>query len=538
MLYFIPAWYKEKTWQEDEAVWYRPKQVSEFDDTVKQIQLFSRNHVCAYAVLVLSLAPNFRHFMHRQGIYHAPYWSCFDAMQGIRTRKLAPFSFHDLAWPEDVRFVYSPFAVIAVRNEQKFAQIDFAVGGNPTQVDFFQNDIRVRRNLYDDRGFVSCSILFRNGAMWCEQYFDENGVWKFCRFLDDGHVEVNPKSASYWLQWGKCEKQVPYRQQTYSDISGMIREVLGEFLTYTRDDDIFTVAMHPLHNEILAGLLARRRCIASIFEQRRGLTGTEEEQQLLKEARYIVVSSQSDKKSLETMYHSQFPNVEVITPYDSRVEIGVSQQFRVQNVLLTVDRVPEDVFREQIQIMAGYMKENPHVRTHLFTRRVEYGRESGLLQNVRQILAQSGYDPQWAREDKQGVTENAVDDDTGIPILFTVDSCVDEMAVSICLRKQRLLVDLQPVPDPFLQISAMSIGLPQITSVKTPYIEDGKNGRILQNPGQLSQWLPFYLENIANWNDAMIASYDLGSRFTADRLVERWKKIIDYVEHSGITVGR
>lgn len=96
MLYFIPAWYKENSWSENERAWYRPKQVSEFDDTVKQIQLFARNHVYEYSILLLSFAPNFRHFLHRQGIYHAPYWSCFDAMQGVRTHKLEPFSFHDL----------------------------------------------------------------------------------------------------------------------------------------------------------------------------------------------------------------------------------------------------------------------------------------------------------------------------------------------------------------------------------------------------------------------------------------------------------
>ena len=112
------------------------------------------------------------------------------------------------------------------------------------------------------------------------------------------------------------------------------------------------------------------------------------------------------------------------------------------------------------------------------------------------------------------------------------------MEANQCLRQQRLLVDLQPKPDLFLQIAAMSIGLPQITAEKTPYIEDGKNGRVLRQPWQLADWLPFYLESIANWNDAMIASYDLGSHFTAKRLKEQWKTIIDYVEHSGTTTGK
>lgn len=40
MQYFIPAWYKDNDWKENEQVWYRSRTVTEFDDTVKQIQLF------------------------------------------------------------------------------------------------------------------------------------------------------------------------------------------------------------------------------------------------------------------------------------------------------------------------------------------------------------------------------------------------------------------------------------------------------------------------------------------------------------------
>ena len=45
MLYFIPAWYKEKEWCEDEQSWRVKRAHSEFDDTVKQIQLFHRSGI-------------------------------------------------------------------------------------------------------------------------------------------------------------------------------------------------------------------------------------------------------------------------------------------------------------------------------------------------------------------------------------------------------------------------------------------------------------------------------------------------------------
>ena len=87
MLYFIPAWYLENEWKEDEQFWYRRRMKTETDDTVKQIQLFQRNSICEYKILLLSYAPNFRHFLHRQSAFRVPYWSVFDAIQEVQRKK-------------------------------------------------------------------------------------------------------------------------------------------------------------------------------------------------------------------------------------------------------------------------------------------------------------------------------------------------------------------------------------------------------------------------------------------------------------------
>ena len=78
MLYFIPAWYKQNMWCENEQQWYIRRLKSEFDETIKQITLFHRNVDRPYRILVLGYSPNFRHFLHRQGMYRSKYWSCLD----------------------------------------------------------------------------------------------------------------------------------------------------------------------------------------------------------------------------------------------------------------------------------------------------------------------------------------------------------------------------------------------------------------------------------------------------------------------------
>ena len=53
MLHFIPAWYQQDNWWENEQKWYVRRMHTEFDDTVKQIQLFQRNGSFPYQILLL-----------------------------------------------------------------------------------------------------------------------------------------------------------------------------------------------------------------------------------------------------------------------------------------------------------------------------------------------------------------------------------------------------------------------------------------------------------------------------------------------------
>lgn len=165
MLYFIPAWYKQNSWRESEQNWYSVRTRTEFDDTVKHVQLFHRSKVYPYQIMLLSYAPNFRHFLHRQSIFHAPYWSCFDAIQEVERKKVSLFSFHNLNWPKHIEFVYTPFVIVAMLNGQKYAQIEFGEDGNMIQIDIYKDGALQRRNIYDDRGFVSSTIIYDESGM-------------------------------------------------------------------------------------------------------------------------------------------------------------------------------------------------------------------------------------------------------------------------------------------------------------------------------------------------------------------------------------
>lgn len=538
MLYFIPAWYQLNEWCENEQSWLEQRAYTEFDDTVKQIQLFHRSKVYPYQILLLSHAPNFRHFLHRQGVYRAPYWSCFDAIQEVKRKKAAVLSFHHLKWPEGIEFIYTPFVVVAMLGNEKYAQVDFGEDGNPIRIDLYKDNQVYRRNLYDDRGFISATILYENEKLLYQDYLMEDGTWKLRHFKEDGHVEINPKCPEYLLQYQGKEYTKTFFRLAYGNMEQVIREVLMSYLRLTKEKDVFCVAMHERHISTLKKALVGKKLILSFLSDRKINSENVEVRALVEEADYIIADSGENLRKIKNKFGSFIKNCIAIPPYDSRMDSGISQQFNVQKILVAIDDVTEKGFSILVHLLGKYLLVNENARIHLFTRKAEYDRKQKILEQVRMELEKAGMEDGWAAEESDGqVSENNLNLEETVPVKFFVEQCVDELAVSKCMREQRLFVDLRTVPELYLQITAISFGIPQIVRTKTEFVEQGKNGIILKNVSMLSAALDFYLGGLKNWNHARVCSYEVVKEYTTDKLLEKWKEVMGSVgEDSYFTV--
>jgi accessory secretory protein Asp1 len=477
--------------------------------------------------MLLSFAPNLRHFLHRQGVYHAPYWSCFDAIQEITRKKAMVLSFHNLNWPDDIEFVYSPFVVIAMLHGEPYAQIEFGEDGNPIEVDMYENGRIRRRNIYDDRGFVSSTILYEEGQPVYQDYLNENGVWKLRHFKQDGHVEINPGNRNYLIQYQGTAQTIPFLQTSYDRLERVICEVLSAFLRLTESKDIFCVAMHSLHAGVLEQALVNKKVILSFFERRYDLALYPEGADMILNADYIITDSKENTNRIRQMLPKTLYNTTDITPYDSRVDLGISQQLNVQKILVPVDGIEQEEFQELVLLLAEHLSVNENAEVHLFTRNADYQRSEKLLEQTCEILEQSGKVSDWAvPTEEDAFTENQVDEQEKVPQRFFVEQCVDELSVSKCMREQRVVVDMRKIPELYLQIACISTGIPQIVRTGTQYVEHKKNGLILSELRELPQALDFYLKGLSNWNEAMVSACEIGKQFTTARLIEEWKEVI------------
>ena len=510
MVYFVPAWYRENEWSEREQSWQERRMHTEFDDTVKHMQLFHRSQFSPYRILLLGHAPNFRHFLHRQSVYHAPYWSCFDAIQEIQRRKVRVFSFHSLTWPEDIEYLYTPFVVVAMRRGKKYAQLEFGEDGNLIRIDMYQDEQICRRNIYDDRGFVSATVIYEDGKPVYRDYLMENGVWKLRYFESDGHVEINPKYPDYLLSYGDEEQKKRFSRLDYDCLEEVIEEVFLSYVRLTEEKDIFCVAMHGLHVHFIEKIMMQRKTILSFYMDRYRITEHPEVMGMIREANYIITDSQENTKAIVEMDRTLAHKIMDITPYDSRVDPGISRQLSVQKILVAVDGIEDDGFVELVVQLGKYLLKNNRAEVHLLTRKAEYDRPEQILSRTASALKAERLPGKLASR-------------------FFAEQCVDELTVSKCMREQILLVDLRKLPELYLQITAISMGIPQIVCRETQFIEDGKNGRVLKNTAQLPQCLDYYLDGLANWNQAVVASYEIGKRFTTSVLLDKWREVIEFV---------
>lgn len=539
MLYFIPAWYQQNQWCENEQSWSVRRMHTEFDDTVKQIQLFHRSGVYPYKIMLLSFTPNFRHFLHRQSVYHAPYWSCFDAIQEIRRKKAVVLSFHNLKWPDGIEFVYTMFVVVAMLKKKKYAVIHFGEDGNPIRIDLYQNEKLHRRNIYDDRGFISSTIIFEKEQPLYQDYLMENGIWKLRHFLKDGHVVINEKYPQYLLQCKEETWSKPFLKMRYDNLEQVIQEVLTAYLDLAGEQDIFCVAMHGLHARLLGEALKNKKLIVSFFEDRYSTIIDPEGTELINEADYLIVDSQKNVNKIRKESGMLVENIIAIPPYDTRVDLGISQQLNIQKIMVPIDGIAGDEFEKLIQLLGEYLLINENAQIHLFTRNAEYNREQKILDQVRSELRKAGLEDEWAVKEREEAIENNLELEEPVPVKFYVEQCVDELAVSKCMREQRILVDIREVPELYLQIMAISMGIPQIVRTETEFVEHSRNGIILKNMEMLQGALQYYLDGLKNWNRAVVCSYELVKEYTTEKLLKKWKEVMDSVGgDSYLTVGR
>ena len=354
-----------------------------------------------------------------------------------------------------------------------------------------------------------------------QEYLMENTIWKLRVNASDGSVMVNPSYPMYDTKTG--EKQ--FCKLSYGSLDEVIQEVMSGFVNETGTKDTFFVAAHSLHMNVLGEVLRGRKVVYTFFEERYDYSKIHGIKSYLKASEYIITDSEHTTKIIKDNLSDENLSIMDIPPYDTRMDFGISQQLKVQNILIPIDGLDAAVYRAIIRKVSEYLCINDLAMVHIFTRNAQWGHEDNIRKELAGILKEYGYDTGWVSK-----ADNIDENEKRIKQRFFIDVCVDERTISKCINEQRVILDLRGVVDVFLYITAISKGVPRISFSEDQFLHDGQNGIIIDDHDQIGTSLAFYLDSLENWNAALVACYEAGKNYKTEVLLDKWRKVLGIVE--------
>ena len=271
-------------------------------------------------------------------------------------------------------------------------------------------------------------------------------------------------------------------------------------------------------------MLRERKVVYTFFEERYDYSKIHSIKGYLKSSEYIITDSKNTTKIIKDNLSDSSLRIMDIPPYDTRMDFGISQQLKVQNILIPIDGLEKDAYRAIIREVSEYLCINDLARVHIFTRNAQWGHEDNIRNELVGMLREYGHDIRWACK---------------AALLMRTKKRLNRDFLSMCvwMREPSANVSMSKgsywICGEWLMFSfiiAISKGVPRISFSEDQFLHDGKNGRIIDDYNQIGRSLAFYLDSLENWNAALVACYEAGKDYKTEVLLDKWRKVLGIVE--------
>lgn len=526
MFYFVPSWYKNQS----ELL---------FDDTVNQIKMFYASGEIP-KIVMLNYAPQLPFLLHQQELFEIDYWSAFDEIQMTNQVNDKLLNIADFSWPKDAEFIYTPFNVNVMSQNTLFAQISFGAGGHITAINFYDKLQMSKRIMIDVRGFVSSIIYFEQGQPRYQDYLNPAGVWQIRQHFGSETFEIEVNTAVINR----------FKQTAYGKMDELLSEVLDNYFNRQQksENDALIIAADKRHNQLLLHLNHRPdKVVLSLFKDR--FPYAENMIAFLDELKFVslVVVDTQEKVTQITQqlvaYH--YPKQEIVgrivhlSPYDTRFKLGRSQQSRNLDIFIKSSQFSESEKNSMNDIL-DYMLNNVSVKLFIATNNQNKNAWDNYIRQYLSIYFHATEETMtdWLTENGDDTAENSINtaplDDVDSNAIsakliyqrISIDVFSDENKIIKLFEHIRLIIDLNPFPDIFIQIAGISAGIPQINRSISDYVENRKNGFVIDENNTLNDALDFYLKGLKNWNEALIYSVKKIEKYNSGAIVKQWQEML------------
>ncbi|COE62229.1 accessory Sec system protein Asp1 [Staphylococcus warneri] len=512
MRYFIPAWYSgQKLWKDNTLPFYYKPDKTDFDDMISLMSMHKKNGY-EYKLLVLNYSPNLRLFLHRHDLFESDYWSVFDVLQSAPNTLPRAIDYLDLNWPKDTEFVYSPFMVEAVIGKNTYSQITFNQEGYVLHIHEYENGLQQQKIIFDDRGFISSIIKYENDTEVEQTYLNVLGEKILTENLITGEVLVN-NPVKDLLDHSK-----------YLNMLEIIEEIVEKFYTdqITQSDD-FIAASDGRHNQLITRYFEANQLCFSLFSNRNREI-TSHLIQSMQPAKSCLVDTKENERECRLIANNNSINMKMsrITPFDTEKIPNISSQLYDVHIGFWIDNLSRDVVEPVIDQLYSYIKNKENYRVTILMKDITSKTPKWLSDIVKGKNELYNEEQRTLSEEMADVLEEEME----FIEIIKIESVIFEEDLIRAMSQLRVVIDLGDEPDLYLQISAISAGVPQINMIETDYVTPNVNGLIIPSSSNMIQALDYFLLSLKNWNYSYASSLKLVDEFSSTKIIREVNRLI------------
>lgn len=511
MYILVPSWYSKdrNIWSQDFIPWYRNTFKINFDDTINQLKIFKKNGE-QVGLLLLHYVPHLRHILNRYSLSGVGYISVFDYLQNIKITENKSLDYIDFNWPSDAEFIFTSFLISVYRENNLYATIEYNNEGRLVWISYFKENKIIKRLIIDDRGFVSSIEHYDAENLVYIEYLNKSGVWQFKYYIDKNYIEINPK-----------EKRRFNNKTSFASIEDMISSELKKIYDIiSLKNAKLIIAADDQHNRILIDSFPTSKKALSLFSNRYDIA-RESFLDEVKQVNLVVVDTEStynlvvenlEKNNISTN------NVIQLTPYDTRLELGLSQREKKSILYVMIDRLDNNSRSFLVEKMLNLSQNSDNIEILFITSDEKLAGDTEKIIELRNLDVDNKIDDEIDSTMGETIITKEEDKNIRVSIVKTEEDII------LLLKKVRLVIDISNTPDLFTQIAAISSGIPQINRRKTPYVKHLKNGWILSTADEVEDAINYFTEELAKWNKALIYSIEQINYFNSEQLYMIWKE--------------
>ncbi|MGX7052143.1 accessory Sec system protein Asp1 [Leuconostoc palmae] len=525
MIYFIPSWQSMSNGPTD------------FDDIVHQLRTFQESDV-EFELIIPVYLPNIRYQLNRQGLDDIKYWSVFDELQISNSNVVGlPTKLENLKFPDNARFIYTPSCVIIYVQNKLYAKVFFSEFGFIASVTYFFQNRKIRQAVFDERSFLSSCI-----------FFDKDENVKNVNYFDAQHnvkIEYNLiNNQTVCFENGT--------HQLYQNLDNLILEKIEEHIRSNSQYKTLIISASKENTYLTQLSKCVDKTLISFFDQRFNINNENDLVQYTKIANIMVVDTLFQRKRLEEKLQqlgleSHITKINEIPPFDTRLKLGESQSSPYQKIywyLNEMDQtsiekvahllVTEISERERLSILIA-SKENAKIElvmAQMFRKikdHFDIDEDSLVYQTVFKKINDESENKltntEFSGLDETSEWKDANDAITTMQRLQGV-LITSENDVVNGLRDTRIVLDLNSAPDVFVQLSAISVGIPQVNVTHSEYVIDKQNGLLIDEIINLKDALSYYLDDLYHWNESLVYNVALMEKYSGKQNIQRWIELI------------